>query len=401
MTAEFRILFLAEREGQVEQVADLLKAEYLACDLTWIRGREGLQNALPGGWSFDLLLVGDLPPELAETEVLDLARRRCPELPAILLARGADAALAAEWLRQGAEDVIDRSALDRLAPVLRRALKAVRNQAALKQAQADHLRTVGLLRTVLESSTEGILVADLAGRIATYNRKFMSLCGIPDYVMAPMDLDRVLRCLQDQFADSGAFLNEARALADHSERRLLGVLDGGDQRSVEVFGRTQRLGRDAVGQVFNFRDATGRFQAGEAPPEILAVPPDMLEAARTGRMVPWYFTDDGLVISDKGLGLLGLAPGALPGDLPALEALIHPADLDRLRLGFEHPRTAPFELRMRKGDGSWIRTRWNLKRGAEGYRGVFTRIPSGPCAPDDAGRAAPRFDFLVRVLQES
>ena len=71
--------------------------------------------------------------------------------------------------------------------------------------------------------------------------------------------------------------------------------------------------------------------------------------------------------------------------------------------GVEHPRTAPFELRMRKGDGSWILTRWNLKRGIEGYRGVFIGIPWDARAeePDHPFRkATPRFNFLVKILQQ-
>jgi PAS domain-containing protein len=288
----------------------------------------------------------------------------------------------------------------RLAPVLRRSLKEARTLAALKEAQAENLRTAGLLRTVLESTTEGILVADVAGRIATYNRKFMALCGIPDYVMAPMDLERVLRFLQDQFADPGAFLDEALALADHSKRRLLGALAGRDQRSIAVFGRSLRMGRGVEGRVFSFMEASGRFQA-EGAPEAWPAPPDLLEAARAGRTVPWYLTEDDLVLSDKARVLLDLAPGGLPRDLPGLEALIHPGDLDRLREALEHPGHAPFELRMRKGDGSWIRTRWNLKRGPEGYRGMFTETPGKAAAAPDPGRATPRFDFRVSVLQES
>ena len=400
MKTDYRILHLEAREEHLEQVSDLLKREYLPCELAWVRERDGFQNALAGGWSYDLLLVGDLAPGFAGTEALDMARRRCPDLPVVLLSRGADPELAAEWLRQGAADVIDRSALARLAPALRRTLKEARTLSDLKEAQADNLRTVGLLRTVLESTAEGILVADLAGRITTYNRKFMALCGIPDYVMAPMDLEQVLRFLQDQFADPGAFLDEARALADHSERRLLGVLAGRDQRPIEVFGRSQRTGRDLEGRVFSFMDASGRLQADGAP-GALPVAPDLLEAARTGRTVPWYLTEDELVISEKALGLLDLAPGTLPGDLPGLEALVHAGDLDRLREALEHPGSAPFELRMRKGDGSWIRTRWNLKRGPEGYRGMFTGIPGPAGTAPDPGRAAARFDYWVRVLQES
>jgi len=399
MNTDYRILYLEDREVQFEQVADLLKREYLPCHLAWARGRTALQSALTGGWSLDLLLVGELAPGFSEQEALALAKRRCPDLPVILLPASADAALALELLGQGAAEVVAGTGLARLAHVVRRVLDEARGKAALREARAENARMATLLRTVLESSSEGLLVVDLAGRITAYNRKFMSLCGIPEYVMAPMDLERVLQFLQDQFADPETFLNEVRVLGDHSERKQLGLLNGRDQRSIEVFGRSQRMGRDAVGRVFSFADVTDFGQG----PEASAFPPDLVEAARAGRIVPWYLTEDELVISEKGANLLGLAPDGLPRDLPGLEEMVHPDDLDRLRQGLEHPRTAPFELRMRKGDGSWIATRWNMKRGAEGYRGVFTdnpRAAGAGRAEDMPGNAVPRFQFKVRISQE-
>jgi hypothetical protein len=57
---------------------------------------------------------------------------------------------------------------------------------------------------------------------------------------------------------------------------------------------------------------------------------------------------------------------------------------------------------MLRGDGSWITTRWNMKKGSEGYRGVFSECPEGP-APSDShapARTAPSFNFRVQVLQD-
>jgi hypothetical protein len=218
-----------------------------------------------------------------------------------------------------------------------------------------------------------------------------------------MDLERVLRFLQDQFADPETFLSEARTLGDHGERKPLGFLNSKDRRIIETFGRSQRMGNETVGKVFSFADVTEREQSSDPMPETLAVPPDLMEAARAGRVVPWYLTEDELVVSEKGLIVLGLPAGGLPRDLAGLEELIHPADLDRLRRGLEHPRTAPFELRMRRGDLTWIQTRWNLKRGAEGYRGVFAER-LGVTADEDPvqapGHFTPAFNFKVKVLQD-
>jgi len=255
---------------------------------------------------------------------------------------------------------------------------------------------VALLRTVLESSTEGILVADLAGRIATYNRKFMSLCGIPEYVMAPMELDRVLRFLQEHFVDPQAFLHEARLLGDSSERRPLGLVNLGPRGLVQAYGRAERMGGETVGQVFSFVGVPSSASPPAEFQEAAPVTADLLEAVRAGRAVSWYLTEEELVISEKGLQTLALPPEGLPRDLPALEERIHPDDRERFRQALERPQAAPFALRLRRGDGAWIHTRWTLKRGSSGYRGIFTEVP-GP----EAGDPGSRYQCQVQVTRES
>jgi len=369
MKTDYRILLL-EREEEVEQVADLLKAEYLPCELVWVTGREAFLTALKGGWSYDLLLVAEPQAEFSLQEALALARRRCPHLPVILLGDG-DEELAAECLRQGAAEVVAKSAPARLAPAVRRALKESRDQSALREAEAEIARMTSLLRAVMESTAEGILVVDLAGKITTYNRKFMSLCGIPEYVMAPMDLERVLRFLQDQFADPETFLSEARILGDQGERKPLGFLNSKDRRIIEAFGRSQRMGKETVGKVFSFADVTEREHSQDPMPETLAFPPDLMEAARAGRVALWSLSEDGMAFGGFASGLLGLDPEALPRDIDGLEALLHPGDADRLRVRLENPGMGAFEMRMRRADGAWISTLWSLDRGSGGWCGTI------------------------------
>jgi len=399
MQTDYRILYLEERAEDMERVAALLKREYLPVEVTWVQGREAFQSALTGGWGFDLLLVGDAPdndPDMALVQT----QRITPNLPVILLAQNPGEDSAADWLHHGGTDWVPKANLARLAPAVRRAMKESQTLASLRQAEAARARVVGLLRTVLATTSDGILVTDLAGKITTYNRKFMALCGIPEYVMAPMELDRVLEFLQDQFTDSEAFFRETRLLGSRPEQKPLGRLNGGGGHLIEAYGRTQRLGSDTAGKIFRFLDVTEPDSAGERPWEPSAVPPDLLDAARAGRVVPWYLTENELVISEKALKVLGLPREALPTDLAGLEALIQPADLDRFRQALEQPRTAPFELTLRRGDGTWVRTRWNVKRGTEGYRGIFSEAP-----PPDEGEAeapspdgfSPQFSFKVKV----
>jgi len=397
MHPDWRILYLEDQAEAVDRVGLYLRRDYLNTRLTWVQSPGAFQAALTASWGFDLAFIGEPPAGFTAGEGLAVAGRS--SLPAIMLPADLDEDLAAAWLRQGAADCIPRSGLVRLAPVVRRILEAGRDQAALREVRAENARLASLLRTVLDSTSEGILVVDLAGRITTYNRKFMSLCGIPEYVLAPMELDQVLRFLQDQFLTPESFLTEVRLLGDAGERRSLGIHPLGNRRLVQAFGRPQRLGGEIVGGIYSFKDVTGGPEEPAAP-QAAAAPVEFLEAARAGRVVPWYLTEEELVISEKGLTVLGLLPGGLPRDLPALEAAIHPEDLDRFRRGLERPQTAPFSLRMKRGDGSWILTRWNLKRGTGGYRGIFTQILPHPGSEQSLELDLPaRFDYQVRVVE--
>jgi len=394
----FRILCLEAGAAEAARIADLLKDAFLPVTVTWVDGRQALENALAPGWTFDLLLVAFTLPERAGEAALAWFRKRFPAAPAIVLAGPMEVGGILECLRMGATDCVPQASLALLAPAVRRALEEARRAEAEREAEHANRRLLGLLRATLEATQEGVLVTDLAGRITTYNRKFMALCGIPEYVMAPMQLDRVLQFLQDQFLDPKAFLSEARMLGQHPELSSVALLDGGPGRLLEAFRRPQRVGSETVGQVLSVVDMAARRPA-PPPPEAAGLPRELLEAAQADWVVPWFLTDDGLVIGEKGMKVLDLPREGLPVSLQALEARIHPDDLDSFRHGLEQPLAGPFELRLRRSDGSWIRTRWNLKKGMEGLQGIFTELTGEPAAGSTPahGSPGPRFCYDVKV----
>jgi DNA-binding NtrC family response regulator len=217
MSATLRFLYLEDQSADVELVEAALAREYIACELSWVNGRAAFESALAGGWAFDLILADYQLPDIDGDLALVLARKYSPNVPFIFISGSLGEEKAVECLRAGATDYVLKSHLARLGPVVRRALEEAREANARREAEAATQRVVALLRATLESTSEGILVTDLAGRVSTYNRKFMTLCGIPDYVMAPMEMDRVLGFLLDQFQDPEAFLAEARQLIPHPD----------------------------------------------------------------------------------------------------------------------------------------------------------------------------------------
>ena len=132
-----------------------------------------------------------------------------------------------------------------------------------KQAESELARTVSLLQATFDSTTDGILVIDRAGKIATYNCKFQQMWQLPDEIIATRDNAATIGFVVDQLKEPQTFLQkieEIFATPDTETYELLEFIDG---RVFERYSMPQRVGEDIVGRVWTFRDITARKQAEE------------------------------------------------------------------------------------------------------------------------------------------
>lgn len=372
MNRPVRILYLEDAPEDVELVKATLASEYLDAEVTWVNGRDGFLAALLDAWNYDLLLVDFSLPDIGGDEALDLARRAAPDLPFVFLSGHIGDERAVECLRRGATDYVLKTNLPRLLPVVRRALEEARELAARKAAEASQARVASLLRTALESTSEGILVVDLAGRISAYNRKFLSMCGIPEFVMAPMRLDEVIDYLDGQIGDASALLDEVRLLRNQSEREGGGILSLPGNRTIQESSRPQKVGSDTVGRVLSFREASAR----EAPQDLLKSVgggrSSFTQASLAARVVPWILQGDRVLMPETGPAILGLTEA--PAELDGLVGLLHPEDVRLFQEALERSVNVGFPARIKHRDGGWTWTRWTVDRGVDGYRGAIQEL---------------------------
>ena len=119
------------------------------------------------------------------------------------------------------------------------------------------------LTATLESTADGILVTDLAGRIRNFNRRFADLWGIPADLLAQRNDDAVLDWMRRSVTEPTPYL---RRLAMLEEATLLQASDVLTLHSGKVIERNTlpqcSRGRP-IGRVFSFRDITERVQASE------------------------------------------------------------------------------------------------------------------------------------------
>jgi len=132
-----------------------------------------------------------------------------------------------------------------------------------KEASEALAQSVSLLRATLESSTDGILVVDLKGKIADFNSRFATLLHVPLAKLESRIDAETLEFVTGQMRDPEGFLAKVRELYAHPEADSFDVLLLKDGTILERYSQPQRIAGKPVGRVWSFRDVTGSRRAQE------------------------------------------------------------------------------------------------------------------------------------------
>lgn len=127
-----------------------------------------------------------------------------------------------------------------------------------KRAERKLAKSVSLLEATLESTADGILVADREGAITSYNKKFLSLWRITDHISEKRNISELFAGVLCQLKDTGHFVEKIRYLYSHPETESFDLLEFADGRVFECYSKSQMMGDEIVGRVWSFRDITER-----------------------------------------------------------------------------------------------------------------------------------------------
>jgi PAS domain S-box-containing protein len=237
----------------------------------WTTDRELRITSLRGDVEQNL----GLPPErIVGLNVADIARTRTRSDPAIAAHRAAldgDRSAFRYELREHWYDVTVaplRDGSDAIIGCIGYAVD-VTKRAEAEQRTADHeaelvrslRRTISLLEATLESTCDGILVIDHAGKVAAYNQRFAVLWRIPQPVLDRRDDRALLTFVLEQLADADSFMDGVEALYNHPGAECQDLVRFKDGRVFERYSRPQYIGDEIVGRVWSFRDVTEREHA--------------------------------------------------------------------------------------------------------------------------------------------
>jgi diguanylate cyclase (GGDEF)-like protein/PAS domain S-box-containing protein len=140
---------------------------------------------------------------------------------------------------------------------------ALHDLSAQLQAERELELSLTDLRATLESTNDGILVIDLAGRIRNFNRRFAALWSVPENLLIKGQDDAVLDWMQRSTVDPAAYMRRLASIEAGVNSRSADVVR---LRSGKVFERvvTPQFNQgQAIGRVYAFRDVTEKLEAHE------------------------------------------------------------------------------------------------------------------------------------------
>lgn len=117
-------------------------------------------------------------------------------------------------------------------------------------------QSLALLRATIESSSDGILVTDLQGKIIDYNSHFVALWGIPQPLLELKKESKLFEYMTSEVLNPALFLKKIKANRYKTIGLTSQVIQLVNGRVLECASKPHRVDSKIVGKVWSFRDTT-------------------------------------------------------------------------------------------------------------------------------------------------
>lgn len=151
------------------------------------------------------------------------------------------------------------------------------------------------LNATLESTADGIYVADRNGKLITTNKRFTKLWGIPEDGAEYWRGRDLLPEIEAQLADPAAFRDRLEWFYAHPEESGFDFVHFPDGRVFEQSTQPKRVGERVTGRVWSYCDVTERWRADQA----------LRESEERYRVVMQSASDAILTVDEKGIIVFG------------------------------------------------------------------------------------------------
>ncbi|MBX3619729.1 MAG: EAL domain-containing protein [Rhizobacter sp.] len=147
-------------------------------------------------------------------------------------------------------------------------LVTLRDLSQQRAAQEELDCRVAELRATLESSADGILVTDLGGAIRNFNRRFATLWGLPEELLAQRDDRAVHDWMRRSVTDGEQYSRRLSAILDAALLQTSDVLTLHSGKVIERVTLPQCSHGQPIGRVFSFRDISEQIAARQRIEEL-------------------------------------------------------------------------------------------------------------------------------------
>jgi PAS domain S-box-containing protein len=163
------------------------------------------------------------------------------------------------------EELLRSSALQTASSVLQARQRAgqelIQAKQALEAKTEELAHLLSMMRATLESTTDGILVTDGAGKITGFNEKYIEMWRMPRELVDAKADGPLRKAASQQFNDPQQFIARIHEIEASSLPESFDVLEFVDGRVFERYSKLQSIENRSVGRVWSFRDVTERNQA--------------------------------------------------------------------------------------------------------------------------------------------
>ncbi|HAT7794484.1 TPA: EAL domain-containing protein [Legionella pneumophila] len=125
-------------------------------------------------------------------------------------------------------------------------------------------QSFSLLRATIESSSDGILVVDLQGKIVDYNSQFVKLWNIPESIIKKETSEpQLIQYMSTQLLNSEQHAQHVKEFSIHIDDSSMQIYHFRNGKVVECCSKPHRVGLQTVGRVWSFRDITEQTRLKE------------------------------------------------------------------------------------------------------------------------------------------
>jgi diguanylate cyclase (GGDEF)-like protein/PAS domain S-box-containing protein len=124
--------------------------------------------------------------------------------------------------------------------------------------------SLALIRSTLESTADGILVVDTAGKIVDFNQKFLEMWNMPQTVMQLNSFESILEFISNQLDTPEKLISIIKSSNDNINIDRFSEINLKNGKSFEVYSLPHKVRNSIVGRVWDFRDVSERKKMQDA-----------------------------------------------------------------------------------------------------------------------------------------